>query len=139
VLGTTDRSERPPLGLRLRPLDGPSALAKRLAWVDAAHVDTSTVVDTTSVESTTRAFAALGDATRLRILDVLAGGTLCVCDLREAVDVAPNLLSYHLRILREAGLVTVERRGRWADYSVHPDVIRGLAAILAATAERTST
>jgi ArsR family transcriptional regulator, arsenate/arsenite/antimonite-responsive transcriptional repressor len=102
-------------------------------------VDTSTVVDTTSVESTTRAFAALGDATRLRILDVLAGGTLCVCDLREAVDVAPNLLSYHLRILREAGLVTVERRGRWADYSVHPDVIRGLAAILAATAERTST
>jgi ArsR family transcriptional regulator, arsenate/arsenite/antimonite-responsive transcriptional repressor len=102
-------------------------------------MDGSTIVDTTSVESTTRAFAALGDATRLRILGILAGGTHCVCDLRDAVDVAPNLLSYHLRIMREAGLVTVQRRGRWADYSVHPGAVRALAAVLAGAAERTAT
>ena len=39
-----------------------------------------------------------------------------MCDLQAQVPVAPNLLSYHLRVLREAGLVTATRRGRWIDY-----------------------
>ena len=53
---------------------------------------------------------------RLRIVAVLAEGGRCVCDLREQVPVAANLLSYHLRVLRDAGLVTATRRGRWVDY-----------------------
>ena len=53
---------------------------------------------------------------RLRIVGVLAEGERCVCDLREQVPVAPNLLSYHLRVLRDAGLVSAARRGRWIDY-----------------------
>lgn len=60
--------------------------------------------------------AALADPVRLRIINVLAGGSRCVCDLHARVPVAANLLSYHLRVLREAGLVTATRRGRWVDY-----------------------
>jgi DNA-binding transcriptional ArsR family regulator len=78
-------------------------------------VATSTVVDSTPVELTA-GFAALADPVRLRLIGVLATGGRCVCDLQEQVPVAPNLLSYHLRVLREAGLVTASRRGRWVDY-----------------------
>jgi ArsR family transcriptional regulator len=61
-------------------------------------------------------FGALSDPIRLSILDHLGRDQWCVCELQEALDVAPNLLSYHLRILREAGLVESTRRGRWVDY-----------------------
>ena len=60
--------------------------------------------------------AALADPVRLRIVGVLAEGGRCVCDLHEQVPVAANLLSYHLRVLRDAGLVTASKRGRWVDY-----------------------
>jgi len=65
-------------------------------------------------------YGALADPTRLRVLAVLADTSRCVCDVQAAVDVAPNLLSYHLRVLREAGLIVGARRGRWVDYSVAP-------------------
>ncbi len=78
-------------------------------------MDGSTAVDSTPVELTT-GFAALADPVRLRLIGVLATGGRCVCDLQEQVPVAENLLSYHLRVLREAGLVTAARRGRWVDY-----------------------
>jgi ArsR family transcriptional regulator, arsenate/arsenite/antimonite-responsive transcriptional repressor len=78
-------------------------------------MDSSTAVDSTPVE-VTAGFAALADPVRLRLIGVLAGGGRCVCDLQEQVPVAPNLLSYHLRVLREAGLVTASKRGRWVDY-----------------------
>jgi ArsR family transcriptional regulator, arsenate/arsenite/antimonite-responsive transcriptional repressor len=74
---------------------------------------------------------ALADPVRLRIVGVLAGGTQCVCDLREKVPVAANLLSYHLRVLRDAGLVTATRRGRWIDYRLDGD---GFAAFWAQAA-----
>jgi ArsR family transcriptional regulator len=79
------------------------------------HVNTSTAVDSTPVELTAR-LAALADPVRLRLVGVLAGGGRCVCDLQAQVPVAANLLSYHLRVLRDAGLVTATRRGRWVDY-----------------------
>jgi ArsR family transcriptional regulator, arsenate/arsenite/antimonite-responsive transcriptional repressor len=78
-------------------------------------VITSTLVDSSLVELT-GGLGALADPVRLRIVGVLAKGGRCVCDLREQVPVAANLLSYHLRVLREAGLVTAARRGRWIDY-----------------------
>jgi ArsR family transcriptional regulator len=80
-------------------------------------MDSSAVVDSTRVEPMT-GFAALADPVRLRLIGVLASGGRCVCDLQEQVPVAPNLLSYHLRVLREAGLVTASRRGRWVDYQL---------------------
>ncbi len=74
------------------------------------------------------AFAALGDPVRLRIVRVLADGGRCVCDLRDEVPVAANLLSYHLRVLRDAGLVTATRRGRWVDYRLAADGFAGMWA-----------
>ena len=90
-------------------------------------VDTSTVVASSSVELADR-LAALADPVRLHIVEVLAGGGRCVCDLREEVPVAANLLSYHLRVLRDAGLVIAARRGRWVDYRLDGD---GFAALWA--------
>jgi ArsR family transcriptional regulator, arsenate/arsenite/antimonite-responsive transcriptional repressor len=74
--------------------------------------------------------SALGDPIRLRILDALSREQRCVCDLQPQVDVAPNLLSYHLRILREAGLVDSSRRGRWIDYRLSDDAASLVAAML---------
>ena len=72
-------------------------------------------VESTPVELTGQ-LAALADPVRLRLVGVLAGGGRCVCDLHEQVPVPANLLSYHLRVLREAGLVTATRHGRWVHY-----------------------
>lgn len=72
--------------------------------------------------------AALADPVRLRLVAVLAGDGRCVCDLRAQVPVAANLLSYHLRVLREAGLVTATRRGRWMDYRLNGDGFTSLWA-----------
>ena len=61
------------------------------------------------------------DPVRWAVLRRLAGGQACVCELQETIPVAGNLLSYHLKLLREAGLVTASRRGRWIDYRLAPD------------------
>ncbi len=73
---------------------------------------------------------ALADPVRLAIVGLLAGGERCVCDLQERVAVAPNLLSYHLRVLREGGLVRSARRGRWVDYRLDGDGFSSLWAAL---------
>lgn len=71
------------------------------------------------LEERSALFAALADPIRLRVLDVLGEGRRCVCEVQEALPgVASNLLSYHLRVLREAGLVEGTRRGRWVDYEI---------------------
>lgn len=49
-----------------------------------------------------------------------------MCELRNLVDVPPNLLSYHLKVLREAGIITGDRRGRWIDYRLVPGAIEDL-------------
>lgn len=61
---------------------------------------------------------ALGDEKRLRILVQLAGGERCVCDLVDDLGAAQSLLSFHLRTLKDAGLVTDRRDGRWVHYSI---------------------
>lgn len=90
---------------------------------------TSRVVEPTGVdvERASGLFAALADPTRVRILAVLADGSRCVCDIRDAVTMSKNLLSYHLRVLREAGLIEGSRRGRWIEYRMS-DVAAGLIA-----------
>jgi ArsR family transcriptional regulator len=76
----------------------------------------STILESTPLEKRATLFSALGDPIRLQVLDELTSGLQCVCELQQTIDVAPNLLSYHLRVLREAGLVEASRRGRWVDY-----------------------
>jgi len=66
-------------------------------------------------------FKALGDDTRLAILGFLvtAGDALCVCEIEDHVkDLSQPTISHHLRQLREAGLVTAERRGTWVYYAI---------------------
>lgn len=63
-------------------------------------------------------FHALSDATRLRILDRLAQGEHCVCELTELFDMAQSKLSFHLRVLKEAGLISDRPEGRWVYYAL---------------------
>lgn len=78
-------------------------------------------------------FHALSDETRLAVLDMLRSGERCVCELQDALGAAQSRLSFHLKVLKAAGLVTDRREGRWAYYAVVPgtlgvahDVIRTL-------------
>jgi len=74
---------------------------------------------------------ALADPTRLRILEVLAGGEHCVCEIRAHFDRLPaNLLSHHLRVLREAELVESEKRGRWVHYRLREGALADLCEAL---------
>ncbi|HYO85675.1 MAG TPA: metalloregulator ArsR/SmtB family transcription factor [Dermatophilaceae bacterium] len=70
---------------------------------------------------------AIADPVRLNLLHQLAErGTRCVCDLQTDPPIPANLLSYHLKVLRVAGLVTAARRGRWVDYALTPDALERL-------------
>ena len=78
-------------------------------------------------------FKAVADPMRLRLLSLIAchaGGESCVCDLLDAFDVTPPTVSYHLRVLREAGLIGAERRGTWVYYRVNPGVLARMSAVL---------
>lgn len=75
--------------------------------------------------------AAVADPIRLAVLHQLAAeGTCCVCALRIDPPIPGNQLSYHLKILRDSGLVTVARRGRWMDYTLAADALSRLRAAL---------
>jgi ArsR family transcriptional regulator len=76
--------------------------------------------------SAAQRFHALSDETRLAILDMLRDGERCVCDLQDALDAAQSRLSFHLRVLREAGLVTDRREGRWAYYAINPGAMESV-------------
>jgi ArsR family transcriptional regulator, arsenate/arsenite/antimonite-responsive transcriptional repressor len=74
------------------------------------------------VEESMALLSAAADPVRWRLLaELTAAGTRCVCDLQPIAGVATNVLSYHLKVLREAGLVTPAKRGRWVDYTLTPD------------------
>jgi ArsR family transcriptional regulator len=83
-----------------------------------------------AVEDLTALLGVVADPVRWGVLARLAERPLCVCDLQAYVEVSASLLSYHLKVLREAGLVAAVRRGRWIDYSLAPDAQQRLAAAL---------
>lgn len=64
---------------------------------------------------------AIADERRFRILSLLASGERCVCDLQDALEIGQSLLSFHLKTLKDAGLVTDRREGRWIYYALRPD------------------
>ena len=90
-------------------------------------------------------YQALADETRLRVLLALVGREVCVCELAGELEVPQPLLSFHLRTLRDAGLVRAARRGRWNFYTLDPmglesaeDFLSDLVATHAAAAPRSS-
>lgn len=74
-------------------------------------------------------FHALSDETRLSILECLRGSERCVCELTGDLDAAQSRLSFHLRVLREAGLVTDRREGRWMYYTLNPETLAEAAEL----------
>lgn len=78
-------------------------------------------------------FKALGDPVRLRLLSLIAAhadGEACVCDLTGAFNLSGPTISHHLKVLREAGAITGERRGTWIYYRVLPETLQQLSAVL---------
>ncbi len=81
-------------------------------------MNSSNILELLSLESRVAIFKALADPARLDILEMLSPEIRCNCHLQDQMDLAPNLLSYHLKILREAGLIVGTKRGRWVDYAL---------------------
>ena len=81
-------------------------------------------------ERSVRLFHALSDATRLSILQRLRLGERCVCDLTDALDAAQSRLSFHLKVLKDAGLVTDRRDGRWMYYTLNTEALDQAAELL---------
>jgi ArsR family transcriptional regulator len=77
-----------------------------------------------------RLFHALSDGTRLSILQRLRFGEQCVCNLTDALDAAQSRLSFHLKVLKDAGLVTDRREGRWMYYTMNADALAELAELV---------
>jgi ArsR family transcriptional regulator len=78
------------------------------------------VLDRSDLVARTEVLKAIGDPTRMEILEMLSPQIRCNCHFQEHLDLAPNLLSYHLKVLREAGLIEGTKRGRWVDYALAP-------------------
>ncbi len=75
-------------------------------------------------------FPAVSDETRLALLERLKGGEQFVCELTDAMRAAQSRLSFHLKVLRDAGLIRDRREGRWIYYSIDPDAIEELEAVV---------
>ena len=74
---------------------------------------------------------ALADPLRLQVIEALAGGERCVCDLTADLGLAQSKLSFHLKVLKEAGLLVDRQEGRWVYYRLQPEALEGLRGWLA--------
>jgi len=87
-------------------------------------------LDEVERESLAARFRALADPTRVAIVNRLAScDECCVCDLNDAFDLSQPTISHHLRVLKDAGLVTSSRSGTWAYYRLVPDAIERLREV----------
>ena len=83
-------------------------------------------------------FHALSDGTRLSILQRLRMGERCVCDLTDALDAAQSRLSFHLKVLKDAGLVSDRREGRWMYYTLNIETLSEVAELIESLASAPS-
>ena len=81
---------------------------------------------TKDLERASRLFHALADETRLQIVDCLRESEQCVCDLTDFLHTGQSRLSFHLKILKDAGILKDRREGRWIYYSLNPETIEEL-------------
>ncbi len=89
-----------------------------------------------SVERLALFFHALSDETRLRVIGRLLTGEQCVCDLTAMLGAAQSRLSFHMKTLKEAGLVTDRREGRWVHYSIVAEAAAEIREFFSFVAER---
>ncbi len=83
-------------------------------------------------EQTAALLRVLGDPARLRILSILlAVDEVCVCDFVEPLELSQPTVSHHLKLLRDAGFVSTERRGKWSYHSVRPERLEEVRSVLA--------
>lgn len=75
-------------------------------------------------------FQALSDETRLEIIAMLESGERCVCELQDSLGAAQSRLSFHLRVLKDAGIVKDRREGRWSYYELNREAFDDAEAIL---------
>jgi ArsR family transcriptional regulator, arsenate/arsenite/antimonite-responsive transcriptional repressor len=88
------------------------------------------------LERAAELFRALADPTRLGIIEQLRGGEQCVCDLTDMLETGQSRLSFHLKTLKDAGLLRDRRQGRWIYYSLEPDAIAEIESAVAAIKPR---
>ncbi len=94
-----------------------------------------TPLDADQAAALAQILKAIADPTRLRLLSLIAahdGGQACVCELTEPVGLTQPTVSHHLKVLTDAGLLSREKRGVWAYFTVVPDALDALAAAISA-------
>jgi ArsR family transcriptional regulator, arsenate/arsenite/antimonite-responsive transcriptional repressor len=82
---------------------------------------------------------ALADPIRLQVIEALGGGERCVCELTEELGLAQSKLSFHLKVLKEAGLLADRQSGRWVYYRLQPKALNSLRDWLAEVAASCTT
>jgi ArsR family transcriptional regulator len=75
-------------------------------------------------------FHALSDETRLEIIELLGKGERCVCELTDTLDAAQSRLSFHLRVLKDAGIVRDRKDGRWVHYELDPEAFDEMESLV---------
>jgi ArsR family transcriptional regulator len=89
-------------------------------------------IDRDSAEALAALLKAVADPARLQLLALIRaaeGGEACACDLTEPLGLSQPTVSHHLKVLTDAGLITRERRGTWAWFSVVPERLAEIAAV----------
>jgi ArsR family transcriptional regulator, arsenate/arsenite/antimonite-responsive transcriptional repressor len=81
-------------------------------------------------------FHALSDETRLEIIELLRKGERCVCELTDTLDAAQSRLSFHLRVLKDAGIVRDRKDGRWVYYELDREVFEEVETLVSAMKPR---
>ncbi len=81
-------------------------------------------------------FHALSDETRLEIVELLRKGERCVCELTDTLDAAQSRLSFHLRVLKDAGIVRDRKDGRWVHYELAPEAFEEIETLVEAMKPR---
>lgn len=103
---------------------------------DGCTATLSSPLDPAAAAALASTFKALADPVRLRLLSLIAaagGEEVCVCELTPAFDLSQPTISHHLKVLREAGLLTSQRRGTWVYYRVIPGALQRLSDALVPT------
>jgi ArsR family transcriptional regulator len=89
-----------------------------------------TVATHSSTDRAIELFHALSDETRLEIIELLRKRERCVCELTDTLDAAQSRLSFHLRVLKDAGIVRDRKDGRWVYYELDPEAFEEVETLV---------